>query len=112
MLTVSEIAGLRLKADWVVLSACDSGGAAETGAATYSGLASAFREAGAQALLVSLWPVREDAAEALTVATIRNFCEGASRPQALQRAILALIDDPRLPGAANPALWAPFVLVD
>ena len=112
LLTVSEIAGLRLKADWVVLSACDSGGAAETGAATYSGLASAFREAGARALLVSLWPVRDDAAEALTVATIRNFRGGASRPQALQRAILAMIDDPRLPGAANPALWAPFVLVD
>ncbi len=112
LLTASEIAGLRLNADWVVLSACDSGGAAESGAATYSGLASAFRQAGAHALLVSLWPVRDDAAKALTVATVRNFRDGASRSQALQRAILALIDDPSLPGAANPALWGPFVLVD
>lgn len=112
LLTASEIAGLRIDADWVVLSACDSGGAAESGAATYSGLASAFRQAGAHALLVSLWPVRDDAAKALTVATVRNFRDGASRSKALQQAILALIDDPSLPGAANPALWSPFVLVD
>ena len=110
LLTASEIAGLRLDADWVILSACNtaSGGG---GNPEYAGLASAFVQAGARSLLVSHWPVRDDAAARLTVDTVRGAQQGASRAVALQRAMLRLIDDPALPGAAHPALWAPFVLI-
>ena len=111
-LTASEIAGLRLDSDWVVLSACDSAGAGEAGGPAYGGLANAFLQAGAKALLVSHWPVRDDAAARLTVATLAAAARGVPRPVALQRAMIAVMHDSHLPGAAHPATWAPFVLID
>jgi len=111
LLTASEVAGLRLDADWVILSGCDTASGIGDGSPAYSGLASAFMQAGAHALLVSHWPVRDDAAEALTVATVRNARRGLSRPRALQQAILSAMTNPRLSDAAHPANWAPFVLV-
>ena len=109
LLTASEIAGLRLDADWVILSACDTAAGLGAGTPAYSGLASAFMAAGARALLVSHWPVRDDAAEALTVATLEGTRSGLSRADALRRAMLSLL---KRPGMDNPALWAPFVLVE
>jgi CHAT domain-containing protein len=111
LLTASEVAGMRLDADWVILSGCDTASGLGDGSPAYSGLASAFMQAGARALLVSHWPVRDDAAEALTVATVRNAQNGLSRSRALQRAMLSAMANKRLPYAAHPAYWAPFVLV-
>ena len=122
-LTSSEIAGLALRADWVVLSACNTAaGDGSEGAPGLSGLARAFFYAGARSLLVSNWPVRDDVAPALTVGTIeREIAEPAlSRSQALQRAIRAARDNPVADGKlikgidqtwAHPAAWAPFSLV-
>ena len=112
LLTASEIAGLRLDADWVILSACNSASGSGAGSPAYGGLASAFLQAGARALLVSHWPVRDDAAERITVETVRRTRLGESRAVALQHATLALIADRRVPQSANPAVWAPFVLID
>ncbi len=112
LLTASEIAALRLDADWVILSACDTASGTGAGSPAYSGLASAFLAAGARALLVSHWPVRDDAAAALTVATLRGTRAGLSRAEALRRAMRSLMTNPRIPGAAHPAIWAPFVLID
>ncbi len=67
LLTASEAAGLKLNSDWVVLSACNTAGSDGTpGAHGLSGLARAFLYAGTRALLVSHWPVRDDAAAMLT----------------------------------------------
>ncbi len=66
LLTASEVAGLKLDADWVVLSACNTASADTLGAEALSGLARAFFYAGARALLVSHWPVYSDAAVRLT----------------------------------------------
>lgn len=110
LLTASEIASLSLAADWVILSACNTAAEAP-GGLRFSGLAQAFRLAGAQALLLSHWAVRDDAAARVTVATVRGAARGLSRPEALRRAQLALIDDRRIPDGANPAVWAPFFLV-
>ncbi|MEO8667919.1 MAG: CHAT domain-containing protein, partial [Bauldia sp.] len=67
LLTASEAAQLKLGADWVVLSACNTAaGDGTPGAEGLSGLARAFLYAGARAILVSHWPVRDDAAAALT----------------------------------------------
>jgi CHAT domain-containing protein/tetratricopeptide (TPR) repeat protein len=112
LLTASEIAALKIDADWVILSACNTAGAVGAGSPAYSGLASAFLAAGARALLVSQWPVRDDTAAALTVATLRLYQGGLSRDEALARAMRALMHDKRIRGAANPAVWAPFVLID
>lgn len=112
LLTASEVAGLRLDADWVILSACNSASGIGSGGPAYGGLASAFVHAGTRALLVSHWPVRDDAAERITVETVRRTRLGESRAVALQQAILALMKDRHLPQSASPAIWAPFVLID
>ncbi|SFG24498.1 Tetratricopeptide repeat-containing protein [Novosphingobium sp. CF614] len=111
LLTASEIAQWKLNADWVVLSACNSAAGSEPGAPQLSGLASAFVRAGARNLLVSSWPLRDDAATRLTVATLRESAAGHARPEALRRAMMALADDPAIPDASHPAVWAAFSLV-
>lgn len=111
LLTASEIAGLDLHAQWVILSACNTGAGAENGAGGYSGLARGFMQAGARSLLVSLWPVRDDVAARLTVETVQGHVRGLSQAEALRRAALRLMADRKVQGAADPATWAPFSLV-
>ena len=112
LLTASEIAALQIDADWVILSACNTGAGDSASSPSYSGLARAFRQAGARSLLLSHWRVRDDVASRLTVATVRNAARGMDRAEALRQAQIELMRDPDLPEAANPAVWAPFVLID
>ncbi len=112
LLTASEIARLRLAVDWVILSACNTASGSVAGTPSYSGLARAFLHAGARSLLLSHWRVRDDAAARLTVDTVRNAAKGAARSQALRRAMLSLIDDPKVRDGAHPSVWAPFVVID
>lgn len=114
LLTASEIAGLPLNADWVILSACNTaGGDGAPDAQGLSGLARAFLFAGARSLLVSHWPVRDDAAARLTTATFAALSDGSARSKAtaLQQAMQALMMDESDPSLAHPAAWAPFALV-
>ncbi|EGF93634.1 tetratricopeptide repeat family protein [Asticcacaulis biprosthecium C19] len=111
LLTASDIAGLRLKARWVILSACNSGSGREAGAGGYSGLARAFMQAGTDSLLVSMWPVRDDIADRLSVDTVRRHARGDSQAEALRKAVLDLMKDTKVVGGANPAIWAPFSVV-
>lgn len=112
LLTASEIAALDMDADWVVLSACNTGGPDRPGAAGLSGLASAFLYAGARNLLVSHWEVADDVARAITVPTVESYYrEGLAPAEGLRRAVLALIDDSGEPRLQHPAYWAPFVYV-
>jgi CHAT domain-containing protein len=103
-LSASEIAGLKLNADWVLLSACNTAAGGVDNAEALSGLARAFIYAQARALLVSHWAVDSDA----TVEMARDA--GVERAEAMRRSMLALIDKGE-PGEAHPALWAPFVVV-
>lgn len=111
MLTASEVSALRLDADWVILSGCDSAGAGDGAAPTYSGLARAFFQAGSRSLLVSMWPVRDDFAARLTVATLSSS-RHLSKARALQNAELAMIADRKRPGDADPSAWASFILLE
>jgi CHAT domain-containing protein len=112
LLTAAEITQLTIPADWVILSACNSGSGRNSTSPSYSGLARAFRAAGARSLLVSHWLVRDDVAGKITINTIKGAARGASRPQALRKAILKVMTDRRIPGGGNPATWAPFVLIE
>ena len=76
-LSASEIATLKLNADWVVLSACNTASGTGESAEALSGLARAFFFAGARALLVSHWEVASHAAVKLTT---RAFAELTSNP--------------------------------
>jgi hypothetical protein len=112
-LTATEIAQLRLNADWVVMSACNTAAGAEPGAEALSGLAQAFLYAGARSLLVSHWPVESKSAVALMTTV---FAERAADPslraaEAHRWAMLSMIDKPDDPRWSHPAYWAPFVLV-
>lgn len=112
-LTESEIAGLKLNADWVVLSACNTAVGRTPGAEALSGLAQAFFYAGARALLVSHWPVESRSAVALMTDLFRRRAAdpALSAAEAQRLAILDLIDHPADPRWSHPAYWAPFILV-
>jgi CHAT domain-containing protein len=108
----SEIATLELDADWVVLSACNTATADGTPAGEgLSGLARAFFYAGSRALLVSHWAVDSAAVARLTTSAFQHLRDapGMGRAEALQRAMLAMLDDPSAP--AHPYFWAPFAVV-
>ncbi|HWX85499.1 MAG TPA: CHAT domain-containing tetratricopeptide repeat protein [Xanthobacteraceae bacterium] len=113
LLTASEVAQLKLNADWVVLSACNTVAGDRPGAEALSGLARAFFYAGARALLVSHWAVATDAATRLTTSTfdILKANPTLGRAEALRRAELAYLNDTSDPRNAHPAFWGPFEIV-
>ncbi|WP_164512270.1 CHAT domain-containing protein [Oceaniglobus ichthyenteri] len=114
LLTASEAAQLKLAAELVILSACDTAGSDGTpGAEGLSGLARAFLYAGARAILVSHWPVDDFAASVLTTSMLDGMYGADSRPraEALRAAMLTLLEDESETRFAHPRLWAPFVLV-
>ncbi|MCB4359616.1 CHAT domain-containing protein [Quatrionicoccus australiensis] len=112
LLAASEIAQLRLNADWVVLSACNTAaGDGKPGAEGLSGLAKAFFHAGARNLLVSHWSVVSQSTVLLSTGTFRRLRDRPEqgKARALQAAMLDLIDGDS--GYSHPLFWAPFVLV-
>jgi CHAT domain-containing protein len=113
LLTATEVAQLKLNADWVVLSACNTAAGDKPGAEALSGLARAFFYAGARALLVSHWAVDSDAASRISTTTfdILKKEPSAGRADALRRAMLSYMNNAGDPWNAYPALWAPFVLL-
>lgn len=116
-LSASEVSALRLNADWVILSACNTAADSELGAPGLSGLARAFFYAGARNLLASYWPVDDDVAARLTVRTIglRQADASLSRAQAFQQAMREIRNDASHDTAqsswAHPAYWGPFTLI-
>jgi CHAT domain-containing protein len=111
-LTASEISTLKLDADWVILSACNTAREGQAGAEALSGLARAFFFAQARALLASHWEVDSQATVTLvtTASAALQREPHIGRAEAIRRAMLRLIDD----GAGktfHPQYWAPFVLV-
>ncbi|MBT4486965.1 MAG: CHAT domain-containing protein [Rhodospirillaceae bacterium] len=113
LLTVSGIAQLKLDADWVIRSACNTAAAdGPPGADGLSGLAKSFFYAGARSLLVSHWPVASDAAVKITTRMLKASQQpGIGRAEAHRQAMLSLIDDKEKPYYAYPLFWAPFVVV-
>lgn len=111
-LSASEIAGLKLDAEWVILSACNTAAGGTEGAGALSGLARAFIYAQARALLVSHWAVNSDATVKLITGAISRLAANQSigRAEAMRQSMLALIDK-GTPEEAHPAYWAPFVVV-
>jgi len=114
LLAASEVTTLKLNADWVILSACNTAAGDGGGEPGLSGLARAFFYAGARSLLASHWPVRDNVAAEVTVDAIRreNASGGKiSRAEALQAAMRQIRMSPGDPSRAHPSAWAPFSLV-
>ena len=110
-LSASEIGGLKLDADWVILSACNTAAGGASSAEALSGIARAFIYAGARALLVSHWAVNSNATVKLITTAAAEMARDASvgRAEAMRRAMLALIQSGTQ--EAHPSYWGPFVVV-
>jgi CHAT domain-containing protein len=107
IVTALEATGLDL---WgtklVVLSACDTGvGAIRNGEGVY-GLRRSFRLAGAESLVMSLWPVSDLITRELMVAYYRNLKNGMGRGDALRKVQLEMIKNPK---RSHPFYWASFI---
>ena len=121
LLTMEEILSLKLDADWVVLSACNTAAGTAAGAEAASGLGRAFFYAGTRALLLTNWSVHSESARALITDLFRRQAEDPKLPrgEALRQAMLALMDGPGYIGAdgkteftyAHPLFWAPYSVV-
>jgi CHAT domain-containing protein len=121
LLTMEEILALKLDADWVVLSACNTGTAAGAGAEAASGLGRAFFYAGTRAILVTNWSVHSVSARELVSDLFRRQArdQKITRTEALRQAMLALIDDGSFKddngqtmfSYAHPLFWAPYTII-
>ncbi len=121
LLTMEEILALKLDADWVVLSACNTGTGAGAGAEAASGLGRAFFYAGTRALLVTNWSVHSQSARELTTDLFRRQAADPklSRGEALRQAMIALLDSKGYMDQtgkmafsyAHPLFWAPYTII-
>ena len=121
MLTVDEILGLKLNADWAVLSACNTAAADGAGSEAVSGLGRAFFYAGARSLLVSNWSVHSDSTVHLMTKLfdLQAKDRTLARSTALQKTRLQMIDHGIQKNSqgnsvfsyAHPIFWAPFTIV-
>jgi CHAT domain-containing protein len=111
LLEASEIASLKLNADMVVLSACNTaGGGGKFGGEALSGLAESFFFAGARSLVVSHWQVPSAATATLLSGMFGKLgpeLKGGSSP-ALRSAQISMINQKK---TAHPFFWAAFVVV-
>jgi CHAT domain-containing protein len=120
LLTLEDILGLKLDADWVVLSACNTAAGDGAGAEAISGLGRGFFYAGSRALLVTHWPVETRSARLLVTTLFERYAADPklSRAEALRQASLAVMDDTAKDASgkplfsyAHPLFWAPYALV-
>ncbi len=121
LLTMSKILALKLDADWVVLSACNTAAGAGAGAEAASGLGGAFFYAGTRALLVTNWSVHSESARQLISDLFRRQSTDPTLPrsEALRQAMMALLDTGGFKDDAgqtafvyaHPLFWAPYSLI-
>ena len=112
ILTAEEVAGLNLNGvEWAVLSACDTGlGEIKAGEGVF-GLRRAFQVAGARTVIMSLWPVDDQATRAWMRALYdARFRRGLSTADAVHSASVAVLNDRRAKKQSTlPVYWASFV---
>ena len=105
LLQVYEIFNLRLQADLVTLSACETALGEQVTGEGMVGLTRAFLYAGADSLLVSLWPVSDRSTPDLMTGFYRHLRDLRPKAVALQQAKLE-----RIGAGDEPYRWAPFIL--
>jgi CHAT domain-containing protein/tetratricopeptide (TPR) repeat protein len=105
LLTSTEIFDLKLNAELVVLSACDTGRGRITGDGVI-GLSRAFISAGTPSLIVSLWPIPDDSTAFLMPEFYRQLKQQTDKSKALRSAMLVTMK--KYP---EPKNWAAFTLI-
>jgi CHAT domain-containing protein len=112
LLLLDDVMGLKLNADWVILSACNT--ASDDGRAeeSFSGLARGFFFAGARSVLATHWAVESRSALELVTRIFKVVANdpAISRAEALRQAQLELIDGKAGDAYRHPFFWAPYAL--
>ena len=113
-LDMEEILQLRLDADLVVLSACNTGGPDKKGGENLSGLARAFFFSGARSLLVSHWPAADEATAELMVDLFSDMHQsGTGLAKALKNVQSGFVKNLNATQVnySHPFFWANFTVV-
>lgn len=119
LLSFAEIFGLRIDADLVILSACDTAGSATVGATLEAGITSggdfaldglvrAFVGAGGRTVLASHWPVPDDFDATKRLIGGLFDVGNSETAEALRRSQLELMDDA---DTSHPFYWSAFAVV-
>lgn len=114
LLTSSDVTTLKLDADLVILSACNTAASdGRPGAAGLSGLANAFFYAGARSLVVTHWEIPSKPAVELAAGMVAAYAGNRDLgwPEALQRSAIRLIDETGPAAFAHPAAWGAHMVV-
>ena len=106
-LRMSEVAGLKMNADVVALTACQSGLGRNISGEGTMGMGRAFQYAGAKSVLMSLWSVAEKSSVQMVESFFKHMKEGKNKLEALKLAR----EEIRKAGYDHPFFWAPFILV-
>jgi len=107
LLTAKEILSLKLNAELVVLSACDTGRGRITGDGVV-GLSRSLISAGVSSVVVSLWAVSDDSTAFLMTEFYKNIQHSPDKAQALRSAMLTTMKQTQY---SNPLQWAAFTLI-
>jgi len=107
-LTAREFMDLALKAEMVVLSACDTGTGEQQGSEGILGLGWALFVAGSSAQVLTEWPVNDASSAEFMAAFYTELRGGKPKGQALRAAALKLLADSK---TQRPYYWAPFYLI-
>ena len=107
LLSMSEILKLKLQAESVVLSACNTGSGKISRAEGVMSLGRAFLAAGAASVTVSLWQVADESTAMLMVNYYKGLLQNERKSVALAQARKAVFES----GLRNPYFWAPFIVI-
>jgi CHAT domain-containing protein/cytochrome c-type biogenesis protein CcmH/NrfG len=107
LLSMSEILDLKLQAESVVLSACNTGSGKISRAEGVMSLGRAFLAAGSSSVTVSLWQVSDESTAKLMERYYKGVLAGKPKSVALAEAREALFSE----GYKDPFFWAPFILI-
>lgn len=110
LLHTHELFSLELNAELVTLSACNSGvGKLYAGEGVMS-IAKGFAYSGAPNMIMTLWPVSDQATEAIMRYFYQSLKEGMPKHKALQKAKLDFIEEYRI-GRSHPQLWGGLIVI-
>jgi CHAT domain-containing protein len=118
VLKMSDIFNLRLNADLVVLSACETAGGQMSRGEGIVGLTTAFLFAGSRSVVASLWDVNDESTSLFMESFYRGLKAGLTKADALRRARNEIMQARAKSSAteepeslASPYFWAPFILI-
>ena len=106
-LRMTEVMGMKLNADVVALTACQTGLGNNLSGEGVMSMGRAFQYAGAKSILMSLWSVSESGSVLLVEKFFEHLKSGKNKLDALKSAR----EDVRNAGYKHPFYWAPFILV-